>query len=801
MKSKKTKIVFITSLLTLLMLNSLVAAEDIIKTKYASTEIYETLPLSTSSSGSSGSGGSSISTSLIIERTLGESNAPVIIEMYTDFQEPYSAKWYKETYPSIKANYIDAGKVKLIIKNYPFSFHSDAELSAKAALCAAQNSVDYPYENPLYYSTFFGYIDFLYNNQASLDLASLKQYAGIMGIDTEIFENCLQSTYIEKIISSEISEGSKKGIKGVPTFFINGKMISGASPYSTFEKAIDTAFIIQPVITKEQVKCVFENTKSNQKCYTSEFSCSGASSCVSDVSGKTGTKLTWKSSCGNYAYTVIDGSNEYAYFDCSDQTTPNVYGVKLSINPEMQTSKDGTAVYEMLLTDLRDSSSNSKKITYNLAFESNEFMSTQEEPYGNSSTKDIPIINGYFDEEEVKLTPGESYSTYLRAKVDATAFKGERSFTVKVYQNKILMDERQGILNIPTVDQTNPVSVVINPEKQYSKEGYATYEVIIYDNHKDYSVCVPGNGKVCAYPAYTYNLYFNSEQNMNGEFDNNQITISAGGKSVVNLKVYTKDKGTNIFSVTAKGEDSKSSAKGILVYGEETPSEPSSYFNGQGFALSAEKKAGALVDIHFIKDGETLSGKFNLENTNYKIDGSQSGSLINFKIYSADNAQEVAKFVGAISEFETFLLLQGNLISSGSSSIGTWYLTAFSQKDKSFVVVENNEVVSQPTTKNIQVNEIVSLPSVQVSETEEEKQIYVQPVEVKSKKFLGIFPTGQKELIAKVTKNGVVTTITLKPFDIKIVEGYEIRVDSSLEDSKDIDLTIKKISDIDQASR
>ena len=72
---------------------------------------------------------------------------------------------------------------------------------------------------------------------------------------------------------------------------------------------------------KEEVKCVFRNTKTEQKCYRAEYNwmyCSGIGTCiVTNLEGYDGEKITWKSSCGGYAYTVLDGNNEYAEFDCS----------------------------------------------------------------------------------------------------------------------------------------------------------------------------------------------------------------------------------------------------------------------------------------------------------------------------------------------------------------------------------------------------------------------------------------------------------------------------------------------------
>ena len=73
---------------------------------------------------------------------------------------------------------------------------------------------------------------------------------------------------------------------------------------------------------QEQVTCVFANADSPQKCYSDDgkFSCSSTgedyTNCKADVSGAQGQKLTWKSSCGGYGYTVIDGNAEKAEFQC-----------------------------------------------------------------------------------------------------------------------------------------------------------------------------------------------------------------------------------------------------------------------------------------------------------------------------------------------------------------------------------------------------------------------------------------------------------------------------------------------------
>jgi hypothetical protein len=75
----------------------------------------------------------------------------------------------------------------------------------------------------------------------------------------------------------------------------------------------------------EQVKCIFNGATTKQECYIATestsslaFHCSGFGTCVVEVKGPKGTALTWKSSCGGYAYTTLDGDSEYAQFSCDN---------------------------------------------------------------------------------------------------------------------------------------------------------------------------------------------------------------------------------------------------------------------------------------------------------------------------------------------------------------------------------------------------------------------------------------------------------------------------------------------------
>jgi len=80
---------------------------------------------------------------------------------------------------------------------------------------------------------------------------------------------------------------------------------------------------------KEKVKCIFSSSNEIQKCYTSNvdfsknFYCSGTGSCISEIYGNNGDILLWKSSCGGYGKTILDGVDENVKFECAGSICGN----------------------------------------------------------------------------------------------------------------------------------------------------------------------------------------------------------------------------------------------------------------------------------------------------------------------------------------------------------------------------------------------------------------------------------------------------------------------------------------------
>lgn len=168
--------------------------------------------------------------------SIGSPDAPVTIIEYTDFECPFCNKYFTETFPQIKENYIDTGLVRYVFKDLPLtSIHPRAGAAAFAARCAGDQGA------------FMGMHDMLFVKQSEWNtaqdidslLAFFNGYAEELGMDTEAFTTCIMTGKHQSAIMADLEEAIGFGIQGTPAFFINDTFVSGAQPYAEFERIIE----------------------------------------------------------------------------------------------------------------------------------------------------------------------------------------------------------------------------------------------------------------------------------------------------------------------------------------------------------------------------------------------------------------------------------------------------------------------------------------------------------------------------------------------------------------------------------
>jgi len=166
---------------------------------------------------------------------LGDAKAPVTIVEFTDYQCPYCRKFYSKAYKELKKNYVDTGKLRFVLRDLPLPNHQHAKPAAISAHCAGEQN------------KFWEMHDALFEGGGKFSRDDILSYANSIGLQTDPFKSCLTSGRYDKDIKQDIQDAGKVGIRGTPAFvvgrttddLVNGTLISGTRPFSTFQKEID----------------------------------------------------------------------------------------------------------------------------------------------------------------------------------------------------------------------------------------------------------------------------------------------------------------------------------------------------------------------------------------------------------------------------------------------------------------------------------------------------------------------------------------------------------------------------------
>ncbi len=159
----------------------------------------------------------------------GPEDAPVTIVEFSDYQCPYCKIFFDQTFNHILTLY--EGNVKFVYRDFPLGFHQYAQKAAEAAECADDQG------------KFWEYHDKLFQNQetwSSLGISEFKRYAEEVGLNNDEFNRCLDNEEKTREVKKDLQDGRSYGVTGTPTFYINGRKLSGAASFSNFVRIIET---------------------------------------------------------------------------------------------------------------------------------------------------------------------------------------------------------------------------------------------------------------------------------------------------------------------------------------------------------------------------------------------------------------------------------------------------------------------------------------------------------------------------------------------------------------------------------
>jgi protein-disulfide isomerase len=166
---------------------------------------------------------------------IGRADAPVTMIAFIDYQCPFCKSFDVATYPRIKQEFIDTGKVRFVVRDLPLeALHPRAQKAAEATHCSADQGKYWEMREKLIVNT------------EALEAAAVIGYAREIGLQVDVFKNCLDGGKHAATVRRSVDQARELGIGGTPTFVIGkgsgdlvtGVKMVGALPYGNFDEKI-----------------------------------------------------------------------------------------------------------------------------------------------------------------------------------------------------------------------------------------------------------------------------------------------------------------------------------------------------------------------------------------------------------------------------------------------------------------------------------------------------------------------------------------------------------------------------------
>jgi protein-disulfide isomerase len=164
---------------------------------------------------------------------LGETDAPVVMVAYSEFQCPFCGKFARDTEPVLVEKFVEEGTLRIEWRDFPY-LGPESTVAARGGRAAAAQGRFWEFEEAMY-------ADQLPPNSGNLDEDYLVSVAKDIGLDVNRFREDLDSPQVEQAVQEDFAEGQAIGVTGTPAFVINGVPVIGAQPTEVFERTIEKA--------------------------------------------------------------------------------------------------------------------------------------------------------------------------------------------------------------------------------------------------------------------------------------------------------------------------------------------------------------------------------------------------------------------------------------------------------------------------------------------------------------------------------------------------------------------------------
>jgi protein-disulfide isomerase len=176
------------------------------------------------------------------EMSIGRVDAPVTIIKYASLTCPYCRKFQLETFPVLKREYIDTGKVRFIIREFPIGFQSGA--ATIALRCAAPSQYFSLYEQFLRHQA-----QWVSQEVRHEPIFKIAKQAGLSRAE---FDACYKDETLVENLKRIKDRGRKLGVIGTPNFFVNGKLYKRVLTMKDIHKLVSEALANQVAARQQQ---------------------------------------------------------------------------------------------------------------------------------------------------------------------------------------------------------------------------------------------------------------------------------------------------------------------------------------------------------------------------------------------------------------------------------------------------------------------------------------------------------------------------------------------------------------------
>jgi protein-disulfide isomerase len=165
------------------------------------------------------------------DRILGNPEAPITIVEYASLTCPHCAHFANDVLPEIKKEWIDTGKAKLVLRDFPLD--EPALRAAMIARCAS------PERYYAFADTFFAAQEKWVRSGDYRE--ALARLAKLGGMGQAEFDTCINNTELEnKIVEGRLRATQELEVSSTPTFFVNGSKLAGAPTKEEFDKLLSS---------------------------------------------------------------------------------------------------------------------------------------------------------------------------------------------------------------------------------------------------------------------------------------------------------------------------------------------------------------------------------------------------------------------------------------------------------------------------------------------------------------------------------------------------------------------------------